>query len=307
MQHTLKTAVTLSGIGLHSGHDITLTLRPARAGNGIVFLRTDLTGQDNVIPALWNAVVDTKLCTVIANDSGARVGTIEHVMAALRGCGIDNAVVEVSGPEVPVMDGSAQPFVDLIERAGKQPQDLPRRAIKILKDITVELEGKTATLRPDEESVFSGAIDFDHPEIGQQAYETKLVNGNFVHELANSRTFGFMHEVEYLQANGLALGGSLDNAIVLDRDTVMNASGLRHDDEFIRHKLLDAIGDLYLAGGPIIGAYEGYKAGHALNNMVLQALFADDQAWEYVDVYGEDTPVRHSVSVSSPDYTSAYV
>lgn len=283
MQNTLNTSISVTGVGLHSGRNITMSLHPACPHNGIVFLRSDILDRDNIIPAQWDRVVDTKLCTVVGNDDDVRIGTVEHVMAALRGCNIDNVVIELDGPEIPVMDGSAQPFVDLIYQAGIKPQFVPRRFIKVLKPITVQDGDKSASLTPANQSVFGGKIDFDHPEIGQQSYQTQLVNGNFVHELADSRTFGFMHEVEYLRSQGLALGGSLKNAIVLDRQKIMNTEGLRHSDEFIRHKLLDAVGDLYLAGAQIIGAYDGYKAGHDMNNRLLHALFSDDNAWIYVD------------------------
>jgi len=287
MQHTLNSSITCRGIGLHSGKGVTLTMRPAEADHGIVFVRTDIKEGDNVIPALWNYVADTQLCTMIANESGAGVGTIEHLMSALRGCGIDNAVIEVDGPEVPIMDGSALPFVTMVEKAGTAVQDLPRRAIRVLKELSVTQGGKTVRLSPADGSVFGGAIAFEHPGIGSQRFETRLLNGNFKHDLADSRTFGFLHEVEYMRSKGLALGGSLDNAIVLDERGVMNPGGLRHDDEFIRHKLLDAVGDLYLAGGPLLGAYEGHKAGHAINNAVLRKLFADRTAWETADLYGD--------------------
>ena len=285
MQQTIKSKIQVHGVGLHSGQSITMVLRPAEADRGIVFLRTDIENKDNRIAALWGNVVDTRLCTVIGNKDGITVGTIEHLMAALRGCGIDNLIIEINGPEVPVMDGSAMPFVTLIEKAGTVAQSRPRRAIKVLKEITVEENGKRVSLKPAQGSIFGGEINFDHPDIGAQRFETKLLNGNFKHDLADSRTFGFLHEVEYMRSQGLALGGSLENAIVLDKDKVMNPDGLRHSDEFIRHKLLDAIGDLYLAGGPIIGAYEGAKAGHAMNNALLHALFADDEAWEITTLY----------------------
>ena len=284
MQQTLKAKIQVHGVGLHSGREIAMTLLPASADHGIVFVRTDLK-RDNKIPALWGNVSDTRLCTVIANKSGASVGTIEHLMAALRGCGIDNAIIELNGPEVPVMDGSAMPFVELIEDVGAIAQSRPRRAIRVLKEVSVEENGKRVSLKPAQGSIFGGEIEFDHPDIGAQRFETKLLNGNFKHDLADSRTFGFLHEVEYMRSQGLALGGSLDNAIVLDKNTVMNPGGLRHENEFIRHKLLDAVGDLYLAGGPILGAYEGAKAGHAMNNALLHALFADDDAWEIVPLY----------------------
>ncbi len=284
MQHTLLTPTHISGIGLHSGETVRLALVPAPVGHGIVFVRTDITDKNNVIPALWNHVVDTQLCTVIGNSDGVRVGTIEHLMAALRGCGIDNVTVEIDGAEVPAMDGSAMPFVEMIEDAGIAAQDAPRRAIRVLKEINVEQDGKRVTLSPAEDYIFAGEIEFDHGTIGAQRFETKLVNGNFRHDIADARTFGFLHEVEWMRKNGLGLGGSLDNAIVLNNDGVMNPGGLRHSDEFIRHKLLDAIGDLYLAGGRILGAYDSRKAGHALNNAVLRALFARPDAWEMVDL-----------------------
>lgn len=282
MQHTLISPVSIEGIGLHSGKSVTLTLYPARANNGIVFLRSDIFDRDNRIEALWSNVVDTKLCTVIANKDNVRVGTIEHLMAALRGCGVDNAVVELNGPEVPIMDGSSMPFIEAIEQSGIEAQNVARRSIKILKEVRVEKDGKIVTLTPSSTSEFNGGIDFNHPSIGRQEYSTTLLNGNFKHDIAEARTFGFLHEVEFLRKNGLALGGSMDNAIVLDEKGVMNPSGLRFDNEFIRHKILDAIGDLYLAGAPILGAYDGSKAGHEMNNAILHALFADQSAWEYV-------------------------
>lgn len=283
MQNTLLSRKTISGVGLHSGNLVTLSLCPAEENTGIVFVRTDVAGKDNIIPALWDAVVDTQLCTVIGNADGVSVGTIEHLMSALRGMNIDNIRIELDGPEVPVMDGSAMPFVELIEEAGIARQSAPRRMIRILKPVIVEQDGKRAVLRPSEGSVFGGEIEFSHPGIGRQIFETELLNGNFRHDIADSRTFGFLHEVEWMRSKGLALGGSLENAVVLDQNGVMNPEGLRHADEFIRHKLLDAIGDLYLAGVPIVGAYEGYKAGHAINNAVLHALFADETAWELIE------------------------
>lgn len=284
MQKTLQQEISCKGVGLHSGAAVTMTLRPAPADHGIVFVRTDLKA-DQVIPALYDRVVDTRLCTLIANDSGASIGTIEHLMSALRGCGVDNAVIALDGPEVPIMDGSSTPFVEMIDHAGLRIQPQPRRAIQILKEIVVEENGKYARLSPASGFVFGGEIEFSHPSIGRQSYQTKLVNGNFRHDIAAARTFGFAHEVEYLRQQGLARGGSLDNAIVLDDMKIINAEGLRFADEFIRHKLLDAIGDLYLAGGPILGAYDGFKAGHALNNMVLRKLFATPGAWVRCDLF----------------------
>lgn len=299
LQKTLKSAASCTGVGLHSGRDITMVLHPAEAGSGIVFVRTDITQGDNVIPARWDMVVDTQLCTVIANANGAKVGTIEHVMSALRGLGVDNARIEIDGAEVPVMDGSAMPFIKVIEEAGLKTQGAPRRVIKVLKEVSVELNGKRASLSPSDASIFGGEVDFDHPSIGRQHFETQLINGNFKHDIAQARTFGFLHEVEWMRSQGLAQGGSLENAIVLDEKTVMNTEGLRYRDEFIRHKLLDAIGDLYLAGGQIIGSYNGYKAGHDLNNRLLRALFAQKDAWEIVDM--DDLPAAPVFSASSPE------
>ncbi len=284
MQHTLKTTALMVGIGLHSGRDITMRLIPADENTGIVFVRTDLEEGKNVIPALWNKVVDTQLCTVIGNEHGATVGTIEHLMSALRGCNIDNLLIEIDGAEVPAMDGSAMPFVEVIEQTGTQAQNKPKRAIRVLKEVSVEYEGKRVTLQPDTASVFAGEIEFDHADIGYQRFETRLVNGNFKHDIAEARTFGFFHEAEWLRSQGLGLGGSLDNAIILNHEGVMNPKGLRFSNEFIRHKLLDAIGDLYLAGGQIIGLYDGVKAGHAINNDILHELFSSDENWEYVDL-----------------------
>lgn len=284
MQHTLKSSIHINGVGLHSGEDIALTLSPAPAGHGIIFVRTDVADNKNAqIPAQWDNVIDTQLCTVIGNEDGVSVGTIEHLMSALRGCGVDNVLIELNGAEVPVMDGSALAFVEAIETVGIQKQDKPRRVIRVLKEVSVEKDGKCVTLSPANVSTFSGEIIFDHPAIKTQKFEVALLNGNFRHDIAEARTFGFLHEVEWMRSQGLAQGGSLDNAIILDQDTVMNPDGLRFNDEFIRHKLLDAIGDLYLAGGQIIGAYDSSKAGHEMNNLILHALFADEDAYEIVE------------------------
>lgn len=281
-QNTIQSAVTLTGVGLHSGVDITLSLKPASAGTGIVFVRTDITDGDNTIPAIWNTVVDTQLCTVIANKNGARVGTIEHVMAALRACNIDNCIVEVSGAEVPVMDGSSKAFVDVINSVGIAEQaNAPRVYVRVLNTVSVEKDGKTVTLSPSQDSCYTGRIAFDHDAIGDQTYSCLVTSDIFTTEIADARTFGFLRDVEMLRAHGLAKGGSLDNAIVLDDDGVMNENGLRFSNEFARHKVLDAIGDTYLAGAPILGHYEGYKAGHELNNMILHELFSCDENWEY--------------------------
>jgi len=285
MQHTMSKTAILSGVGLHSGAETTLKIKKAEISQGIVFVRTDVADRDNVVPAQWSKVVDTRLCTMIGNDAGVTVGTVEHLMAALRACGVDNAVIELDGPEVPIMDGSSEPFVRAIERAGLKTQAAPRRAIKILKEIVIEEDGKRVVLKPAIGSKFKSDIEFSHPSIGKQSYEIEMFNGHFLTDIADARTFGFMEEVTALRAMGLALGGSMENAIVLDKTTVLNKEGLRYADEFARHKLLDAVGDLYLAGAPIIGQYEGFKAGHALNNRILHELFATEGAWTTMDLY----------------------
>ncbi len=302
IQTTLRKKITLCDIGLHSGRDITMSLIPAAADHGIVFIRTDLKDGENIIPAKWDHVVDTQLCTVIGNAHGATVGTIEHLMSALRGCGIDNLLIEINGAEVPAMDGSAMPFVEAIEKAGISTQTAAKRYIRVLKEVSVEEDGKRVTLKPDEACVFAGEIEFDHQKIGFQRFETQLVNGNFKHDIAQARTFGFFHEVEWLRSKGLALGGSMDNAIVLDKETVMNPDGLRFSNEFIRHKLLDAIGDLYLAGAPILGLYDGVKAGHAMNNKILHKLFSDQRNWEYVELDTQRNQAAQQTSMRERAY-----
>lgn len=285
MQHTMSKTATLSGVGLHSGAETTLKIKKADVRSGIVFVRTDVSDRDNKINGRWDCVVDTRLCTVVGNDSGVTVGTVEHLMAALRACGVDNAIIELDGPEVPIMDGSSEPFVRAIQRAGLKTQAAPRQAIKILKEVVIEDGDKRVVLKPAVGSKFKSVIEFAHPSIGKQSYEIEMLNGHFLTDVSDARTFGFMEEVQALRAMGLALGGSMDNAIVLDKTTVMNKDGLRYQDEFARHKLLDAVGDLYLAGAPIIGLYEGFKAGHAMNNKILHALFAQADAWTTMDLY----------------------
>jgi len=285
MQQTLKQSVSLSGIGLHSAAATNVTLHPAPTDHGIIFERTDITDKDNIIPALWHNVVDTRLCTVISNDSGVRVATIEHLMAALRGCGIDNAFIQIDNAEMPIMDGSAQPFIEAIDKAGIETQSAPRRAIRVLKEITVNDGDKEITLSPASIPSYAGTLVYDNPTIGTQKFELSLVNGNFRHDIADCRTFCLKQDVDSMRANGLALGGSLDNAVVIDDQGVMNPDGLRVDNEMVRHKILDAVGDLALAGGLILGRYEGTKIGHDMNNKILHALFADNSAWEYTDLY----------------------
>ncbi len=281
-QYTLKQSITLSGIGLHSGKPANLTLNPAESDTGITFVRTDMTDRDNIIPARWDRVVDTRLCTVLGNEAGATVATIEHLMAALRGADIANAVIHIDGPEIPAMDGSAAEFLAAIDRAGIVDQGVPVQFIELTASITVQDGDKMVTLTPAPRASFSGAIQYKNPVIGTQDYAVELLNGNFRHDIAAARTFGLYEEVEAMRSAGLALGGSLDNAIVVKNDGVMNPDGLRFEDEFIRHKLLDAIGDLMLAGHPIRAAYRGEKMSHAMNNALLRKLFATPESWHMV-------------------------
>lgn len=287
MQHTLKQPVQLIGVGLHTGAETRLVIKPAAANTGLTFVRTDVTDRDNIVPARYDHVVDTRLCTVVGNKAGVTVGTVEHLMAALAACAIDNAVIELDGPEIPIMDGSSVQFIAAIEQVGRKGQTAPRKAIKILREVTVMDGDKMVTLKPSVGMRFQSDIQFNHPSIGFQSWSLDMLDGTFARDVANCRTFGFLHEVSYLRQQGLALGGSLENAIVLDQQagTVMNPEGLRHADEFARHKLLDAVGDLYLAGGPILGMYHGVKAGHAMNNNILRALFAERDSYAIVDLF----------------------
>lgn len=256
-----------------------MTLRPAAVDTGISFLRTDVPSGTGLVPARWDAVVDTRMCTMIGNDHGVTVGTIEHLMAALRGCGVDNALIELDGPEVPVMDGSSAPFAFLIDCAGLERQPARRSVIRILDTVRVEDGPAWAILTPDSSASLTFEIDFQSRAIGRQSRVMRLTEDGFVTELARARTFGFVQDVERLRAAGLARGASMENAVVIDGDTVLNPEGLRYSDEFVRHKMLDAVGDLYLAGHPIIGRYHGCRAGHAVTNRLLHALFAQPDAW----------------------------
>lgn len=278
---TLKTSIGCTGVGLHSGAKVTMVLHPAEPGTGIRFRRVDIAGGGALVPALWSAVHDTRMNSCLRNDDGVVVGTVEHLMSALAGMQIDNCLIEINGPEVPVMDGSAAPFLFLIECAGVVEQDAPRQAIKVLKQITVKDGDRIATLTPSSGFSVRFEIDFGASAISRQEFFVNLSRGSFKSEISRARTFGFEQEVAYLRANGLARGGSLDNAVVIDStgSRVLNDDGLRYGDEFVRHKILDAVGDLYLAGAPILGHFHGVRSGHALNNQVLRALFADQTAW----------------------------
>ncbi|MCV6599103.1 MAG: UDP-3-O-acyl-N-acetylglucosamine deacetylase [Alphaproteobacteria bacterium] len=287
-QQTIQDEIHCNGIGLHSGKDINMTFMPAEANTGIVFVRTDLEDGKNIINATWDNVVDTKLCTVVANEFGASVGTVEHLVSAVRGCGIDNILIEIDGAEVPIMDGSSEPFVFLFDCAGIKQQNEKRKAIKVLKEIVVDEGNKSVVMTPAEKSSFSFSIDFDSKAIGKQDKDMHLDETAFKKEISRARTFGMLKDVEALKSMGLALGGSLENAVVVEDDKILNENGLRYADEFVRHKILDSIGDLFLAGAPIIGKFHGIKSGHDLNNKLLRAIFADKSAWEMVDMTVED-------------------
>jgi UDP-3-O-[3-hydroxymyristoyl] N-acetylglucosamine deacetylase len=293
-QYTLKDAIDCTGIGLHSGARVSMTLRPAEPDRGIVFRRTDIAGSGVEIPARWDAVVDTRLNTTLGDGNGVTIGTVEHVMAALSGAGVDNAVIELNGPEVPIMDGSAAPFIFLIECAGVVEQNAPRRVIEILRPVSVGDRERSAMLSPGNSFSVSFEIDFKGTLIEQQQFFGDFSNGAFRRDIARARTFGFEEEVEALQAAGLARGGSLDNAIVVSGKRILNDDGLRFDDEFVRHKVLDSIGDLYLAGGQIIGHFHGFRSGHGLNHDLLRALFANEDAWR-VSELGMDLPAPRMI------------
>jgi UDP-3-O-[3-hydroxymyristoyl] N-acetylglucosamine deacetylase len=265
------------GVGVHTGAHVTMILQPAPTDSGIVFRRADRGGA--CVAATWRNIQESPLCTTLTNREGVSVATVEHLLAAFAGAEIDNAIVELDGPEVPVMDGSAEPFLFLIERAGVLEQDAPRRAIKVLKPVRVADDDSAATLEPDVGFSVSFEIDFSSQRVRRQDIALSIDAETFKADLARARTFGFLEEVERLRAAGLARGGSLENAVVVSDGKVLNTGGLRYADEFVRHKALDAVGDLYLAGGPIIGHFHGVRSGHAMNRRLLEALFADRAAW----------------------------
>lgn len=290
-QKTLKSAISCTGIGLHSGEKVSMTLLPADVDAGITFRRTDVAGEGAEIKAAYDNVCDTRLCTTIGSKDGKTIGTVEHLMAALSGAGIDNVTIEVGGAEVPIMDGSAAPFMFLIDCAGVVEQDATRKVIRVLRTVSITEGDKTATLEPADGFALDFAIDFSSPVVASQDFSVGLNDGVFKDEIARARTFGFMHEVEALWAAGLAKGGSLDNAVVISGDKIMNEEGLRFDDEFVRHKILDAVGDLYLAGNPLQGQYTGIRCGHALNNQLLRVLFSDPENYEIVDMVDDASRV----------------
>ncbi|ASA55192.1 UDP-3-O-acyl-N-acetylglucosamine deacetylase [Vibrio gazogenes] len=287
-QRTLKEIVKTTGVGLHSGRKVTLTLRPAAANTGIIYRRTDVTPPVD-FPANPEDVRDTMLCTALVNDEGVRISTVEHLNAALAGMGIDNAVVEVDAPEIPIMDGSASPFVFLLQQAGIEVQNAAKRFIRVKKPVRFEDGDKWAELVPYQGFRMDFEIDFNHPAI--ESDEQRLLfdfsSQSFIRDISRARTFGFMRDIEYLQSQNLCLGGSFDCAIVLDDYRILNEDGLRFANEFVTHKVLDAIGDLYMCGHSIVGEFRAYKSGHGLNNQLLRALLADQEAWEWA-TFGED-------------------
>jgi UDP-3-O-[3-hydroxymyristoyl] N-acetylglucosamine deacetylase len=289
-QKTLKTEIGCTGVALHSGLKTSLTLKPAAENTGIRICRTDLLNGAREIIVNWENVVDTRLATTVGNDHGSTVSTVEHLAAALAGCEIDNVLIEVDGPEIPIMDGSSAPFVFLIECAGTVEQSAARKAIKILKPVTVGDENRSVSIVPAEDFSLAFEIDFDSSAIDRQERTFQRIGADFKSDIARARTFGFDHEVEALRSAGLARGGSLENAVVVSGDKILNEGGLRFDDEFVRHKILDCVGDLYLAGGPIIGEVIASKSGHELNNALLRAVFADNDAWTRVEA---STPSVH--------------
>ena len=278
-QTTLRSQATVTGVGVHSGLPVNLTIGPAPLDAGFIFVRTGLEGGDREVHATAQSVIATAFATVLGNGEGPLVSTAEHVLAALRGLGVDNAIIEIDGPEVPIMDGSSAPFLFLIECAGLIEQDAARRAIKVLKPVSVSEEGATAALLPDHGFSMSFEISFLNPLIRRQDICMVFNAATFKAELSRARTFGLLDEVDRLRAAGFGRGGSLDNVVVVSGDHILNAGGLRYADEFVRHKLLDAFGDLYLAGGPIIGQFRGVRSGHAHTRHLLAALFADADAW----------------------------
>ena len=303
-QKTLKHQISCTGIGLHTGQKIHMCLRPAPASTGVIFKRIDVPRGRQKIKARFDAVSDTLLGTTISNDAGVEVSTIEHLMAALTGCGVDNVLVELDGPEVPVMDGSAAPFVFLIECAGTQELQAPRRSIRVLDEIKVQDGKKVAHLTPYDGFYLDMEIDFDSGAVEQQRYALEFSSAAFKVELSRARTFGFLKEVEGLREVGRARGGSLENSVVIDGDRILNQGGLRYRDEFVRHKMLDAIGDLALAGAPILGHFSGHMTGHAMNNKLLCALFETPGAWVY-EVPGEQDQVQPRRKVLAEDGQSA--
>tara|TARA_B100001121_G_scaffold35987_1_gene30650 strand:+ start:1403 stop:2365 length:963 start_codon:yes stop_codon:yes gene_type:complete len=281
-QTTISKQKSFNGIGLHSGNLINVTLKPAKENTGIIFIRTDIDKKikERSIKALYSNVSDTSLCTTIENEYGIKVSTIEHLMAAFNGTGIDNIIIELNGPEVPIMDGSSLPLIEIIENCGIESLKVKRKILKILKKIEVRVDNKYCSFVPSKEQKFSVEIDFENKAVGKQSASTSLANYNFKNFASNARTFGFMKDVEYMRSLGLGLGGSIDNCIIVDNNEIINPEGLRHENEFSRHKLLDAVGDIYTSGYRIQGSYKGLRCGHYINNLLLHELFKSNENYE---------------------------
>ncbi|MFT6605033.1 MAG: UDP-3-O-[3-hydroxymyristoyl] N-acetylglucosamine deacetylase [Halocynthiibacter sp.] len=301
MQATIKSAVTFEGVGLHSGAIVRMVVRPAAADHGIWFRRSDMALGNNLIPAIWDAVVSSQLCTLLHNEAGAKVSTVEHIMAALAGCGIHNAMIDVDGPEVPILDGSSAQFVKGLMGAGIAPQNAPLKAVKVLKPVEVRDGLAVARLDPANELRIDFSIDFADDAIGTQTKSLNMANGAFVRELSACRTFCRKADVDTMQANGLALGGTFDNAVVVDGADVLSPGGFRIRDEAVRHKMLDALGDLALAGRPLLARYTGERAGHAMTNKLLRALFADPSNYRIVTCDSQTAARLPGVGVKSAD------
>ena len=280
-QQTIEDSLFVKGIGLHSGKDVELKLEPAEVDNGIKFIRVD-SKKNNIIEAIWSNVSETLLSTTISNEYGLKISTIEHLMSALSGLHIDNLNIYINTAEVPIMDGSSRPFVDMIEKIGIKKQNKKRKFLNVKKIIEVSHNNSSVKIIPNNQFSIDFEIDFPSQLVSRQSCQLQLINGNYKTDIAAARTFGFEKDVEDLRSNGLALGGSLDNAVVVGENEILNKDGLRYTDEFVRHKILDSIGDLYLAGSPIIGYFYGNKSGHYLNNQLLRKLFSDESNYEYI-------------------------
>ncbi|MHA1529154.1 MAG: UDP-3-O-acyl-N-acetylglucosamine deacetylase [Alphaproteobacteria bacterium] len=290
MRRTVNEAVRFRSIGMHGGQPVVLTVAPGAAQTGIVFHRTDAGPAARPIPARYDFVTDTHLNTGLANGDGLAIGTVEHLMAALAGCGISDARITLDGPEVPIMDGSAVAFVREFVRVGIRDLCVPWRAIRVLEPVSVRMEGKLAELAPAPRFEMEFSVNFADPAIGWQSKHLVLTGGAIVSELSDSRTFGCLADVETLRRRGLGRGGCLENAVIVDQGRILNSGGLRHPDEFVRHKMLDAVGDLALAGAPIIGRYTGIKAGHEISNLLLRKLFSTPEAWTWCELRPDQAP-----------------
>ncbi|MGQ4276626.1 UDP-3-O-acyl-N-acetylglucosamine deacetylase [Pseudidiomarina sp. E22-M8] len=301
-QRTIKQPIATTGVGLHKGNKVQLTLRPAPANTGLVFRRVDLKPAVD-IRANAELVRDTRMCTCLINDDNIRVSTVEHLLAAVAAMGIDNLIIEVDSHEIPIMDGSSHPFIYLLQSAGIEEQGAAKKFIRIKQPVRVEEDDKWAELLPHDGFRIDFAIDFDHPAIAdtKQAVSMDFSTSSFMKEISRARTFGFMKDIEFLRANNLALGGSFDNAVVLDEFRILNSDGLRYDDEFVKHKMLDAVGDLYMGGHAILGHLRAFKSGHALNNQLLREVLQHQEAWEFVTFEDEasDAPIAFANPVTA--------